>query len=63
MKAGAGNLAGAEAQWYAEYRFRKLIPLTHEQYLDEPGDSIQWMVRIDDLVRRIEADENKKANG
>ena len=40
------------AGWYAEFRYRRLFGLTHDQYLDEPGDAIQWMVRIDELIER-----------
>ena len=46
---------------YAKYLFRKIVPMTHEQYLDEPGDSIQWTVRIHDLVERLDKERKKEA--
>ena len=33
-----------------EYRFRKLFGLTHEQYLDEPVDIVDWLIAIDNEV-------------
>lgn len=33
--------------------------MSHEQYLDEPGDVIQWMVRIDDLEAEARRDAEK----
>lgn len=61
MKAGSGDLTGPEAGWFAEYRFRRRIPLTHEQYLAESGESVQWMIRIDHLVRAWENEQAKAA--
>ena len=32
---------------FLEWQFRRLIPLTHEQYLDEPADSVEWILEIE----------------
>lgn len=59
----AGNqsvLRPRESQRNIEYLYRKLIPMTHEQYLDEPKDTIEWMIRIDGLYQ---AEEARKAKG
>lgn len=32
-----------------EYRYRRLIPMSHEQYLDEPWDVIEWTLRLHDM--------------
>lgn len=41
--------------------YRRLFTgLTHEQYLDEPSNVIEWMVRIDTLVKRIEREAKQK---
>ena len=61
LRSNGGQIAGEAGRQYAEYLFRKIIPLTHEQYLDEPGDSIQWTVRIDELVERIKAERKQEA--
>jgi hypothetical protein len=29
-----------------QYRYRKLIPMTWEQYLDEPLDVVDWTLHI-----------------
>ena len=52
-------LRGSGASWYREYLFRKMIPIPHDQYLDENGESIEWMVRIDELVLRVQADKER----
>lgn len=47
---------------YTEYLYRKLFHVArHEDYLDEPGDVIQWMTRIDSLVRAQESKQAKDA--
>ena len=61
LRSNGGQIAGEAGRQYAEYLFRKIIPLTHEQYLDEPGDSIEWTVRIDELVKRIKAEQEKES--
>lgn len=37
----------------------KIVPMSHEEYLDLPGEFIQWMVRIDDLIEKIKAEREK----
>lgn len=67
MRRLEGAIAGSksalherESQRNVEYLYRKLIPMTHAQYLEEPKDTIEWMVRIDGLYR---AEENRRAKG
>jgi hypothetical protein len=51
-------------EWHHEYLYRRAFPgLTHEQYLDEPGDAIQWLLRIDKLHRDAEAERERAARG
>ena len=38
------------ASWWDEYRFLRVIPLTHDQYLDAPPRFVRWMLEIDSLV-------------
>lgn len=46
-----------------EKRYRELIPMTHEQYLDEPWDVIEWTLRIDNMQREFRhgRDESPRA--
>ncbi len=37
--------------------------MTHEQYLDEAGDAVQWMLRIDAVVGEIQAAKRKATEG
>jgi hypothetical protein len=49
---------------HAEYFYCHFVMpgMTHEQYLDEPGDVIEWNTRIHDLYReREEQDEQRRA--
>lgn len=39
--------------WHAEYVYRSRFHATHQQYLDEPDEVIQWMVRIDQIVQQV----------
>lgn len=32
-----------------EYRYRRLFPISHDEYLDEPWDVIEWSLRISEL--------------
>lgn len=55
LKASTTPLDPVTAGWYVEYKYRRIMPgLSHEQYLDEPGDAIQWMTRIHQIVTEIE---------
>jgi hypothetical protein len=35
--------------------FRQLFPMTHAEYMEEPRDTIEWMLRIDQLYKAEEA--------
>ena len=41
---------------FREYSFRKLFGGTHEQYLDEPSELIDWLVSIDATVKEVEGE-------
>lgn len=64
-------IGGASAQpvdqetWakYREYRFRRLVPMSHEQYLDEPVGVVEWTLQFAGMDAEIEAEEiNAAAN-
>lgn len=53
--------------WDREYRYRSMFGLTHEQYLDEPVEAIEWLLRVD-LVRKAheqkqQEDAQRRAGG
>lgn len=51
-------------EWHREYLYRRAFPgITHEQYLDEPGDAIEWLLRIDKVTRDLEAEAERRAAG
>jgi hypothetical protein len=35
--------------------------MTHEQYIDEPLEAIQWLTRIHDAVETVKADKRREA--
>lgn len=39
---------------FREYQFRKLFGTTHEQYLDEPMATVEWLLAIHGLVSEVE---------
>jgi len=39
---------------FREYAFRSRFGVTHEQYLDEPSEVIDWLVSIDATVKGVE---------
>lgn len=40
-----------ELQWYREYLYRRIFPMTHEEYLnDSSAHEVEWMLRIHALV-------------
>lgn len=63
MEAGGvkpGDLNPLEAREYAEYRYRRLIPMTDEEYLREPIGKVEWTIRIDDVERQIKARRERR---
>lgn len=55
-------------EWHTSYLYRRAVGgLTHEQYLDEPGEAIEWLIRIHALYeerdRRREAEQRRAAGG
>lgn len=53
------------AQHYEEYRYCQQIKpgLTHEQYLDEPADTVAWLLQIDATIAELKADAAKRRQG
>lgn len=50
------------AEWYREYRFRKVFPgVTHDEFLDEPGDAVDWLLAINRMVEEVELERQEKA--
>lgn len=47
------------AGWNAEYLFRRVFHVTHEQYLDTPNDEIEWLLRIHQKYVEQEARDNQ----
>lgn len=53
-----------EAQWWREYEYRRAFGgLTHEQYLDEPNEAVQWLTRIHQTVEQARADKERESRG
>lgn len=40
---------------YAEYLYRSKIPMSHDAYLDEPGDVIRWTNEITAVVDQVKS--------
>ena len=38
---------------YREYRYRSLFHVSHEQFLDEPSATVDWMLQLDSLTARL----------
>lgn len=58
MKGGDhSDLRTEDHQRLTEYNYRVLFNVSHEQYMNEPMDSIDWMLRIDEVHRQIEKDQ------
>lgn len=43
-------------------RYRELIPMTFEQYLDEPVDVIEWVLQIDAIQQDIQREAAERAS-
>jgi hypothetical protein len=50
------------ARWVREYKYRRAMGGTHEDYLDTPEEIIEAMIRIHDAYNEAEARANKAAN-
>ena len=35
---------------WREYRFRSVFGVTHEQFLDEPTEAVEWMLAMHELM-------------
>ena len=49
-RADLGGLDALTRAWFDEWRFLKVIPLTHEEYLDADPLFVRWMLEIDALM-------------
>jgi hypothetical protein len=47
-----GDLDPATAEAVQMAKFRMLVPMTYEQYLDEPEQQVLWVLHIDQEVSR-----------
>lgn len=45
------------AAYWAEYLYRQRFSVTHDEYLDEPVDTVEWLLRIDSLVADLKKRE------
>jgi hypothetical protein len=45
---------------YDEFRVRKLLHLTHEEYLEEPLDTVDWTLKFAQVEAGAEAEKNKR---
>lgn len=51
LEGGGGKAPIEVAQRWEEFRYRRLFPaLTHDQYLDEPSETVDWMLAIDGVL-------------
>ena len=39
---------------FREYQYRKLFAISHEQYLDEPVSTVEWLLAINAVVSEVE---------
>lgn len=37
------------ASWNDEYQYRRMFPMTHEQFENEPVEVVRWMLEIDKI--------------
>lgn len=37
-----------------EYQYRQLFPISHDQYEDEPIETIEWMLQIHEARMQVE---------
>jgi hypothetical protein len=45
-----------------EFRYRRLVGgLTHDEYLEEPAVTVDWLLAIDTTIAEVEADQAKEA--
>ena len=49
------------AERWREHRYRKLYPMTHEQFLDEPCVTVDWALAFAGLEAELESEAIKKA--
>lgn len=43
-------------------RYRQLIPMTYQAYLDEPVDVIEWTLQIDAIEQDVQRQEAERAS-
>lgn len=46
--------------WDREYQFRQAFPMTHEQFLDEPVESVEWMLRIHQARQQAQQERDRQ---
>ena len=40
---------------WREYRYRQIVPMTHEQYLNEPAQTVTWTLALDNMAKEVAA--------
>lgn len=40
-------------EWLREYQYRTVFRMSHEEFLGEPIETIEWLLRIDSIVNRV----------
>jgi hypothetical protein len=50
------------ARWVREYRYRRAMGGTHDDYMDTPEEIIEAMIRVHDAYQEAEARANKRAS-
>lgn len=49
--------------WDEEYRYRQITGITHDQYLDEPREAVDWLLHIHDIREQARANRQQPAPG
>ena len=42
------------AQLWREFRYRKMMNVSHEEFLDESRDRIEWFLSFDNLLNELQ---------
>lgn len=49
------------AELYNEYKFRSLLHIGHEQYMDEPSTNVDWFPQFAELDAKLAAQAQAQA--
>src|ERR1019366_514113 len=59
---GRSPVSPAVVDRFHEYQFRKLIPVTHDEYEDEPADFAEWVPHFAQIEDEVQAEQIKKGS-